>query len=72
LVAAFIRRYPNALIRGVIACNDLIGMDCGAIVNSLFKLCLKTQFTFALVAGLYPAIRAARVDPSALTRGELR
>jgi len=26
---------------------------------------------FALLAGLYPAIRAARVDPAALTRGEL-
>ncbi len=27
---------------------------------------------FALVAGLYPAAKAARVDPAALTRGEVR
>jgi ABC-type lipoprotein release transport system permease subunit len=28
--------------------------------------------TLALLAGFYPAARAARVDPAALTRGELR
>jgi ABC-type lipoprotein release transport system permease subunit len=27
---------------------------------------------FAMLAGLYPALRASRVDPAALTRGELR
>lgn len=44
----------------------------GAWAGSRFATSAVLLIAFALAAGLYPAIRAARVDPSALTRGELR
>lgn len=37
-----------------------------------FALSALLLVAFALVAGLYPAVKAARVDPALLTRGELR
>lgn len=44
----------------------------GAWASSRFATSAVLLIAFALIAGLYPAIRAARVDPSTLTRGEMR
>jgi ABC-type lipoprotein release transport system permease subunit len=44
----------------------------GAWATDKFALSAALLIGCALLAGLYPAVRAARVNPAALTRGELR
>ena len=44
----------------------------GAWAGREFAVSAALLVAFALLSGLYPAMRAARVDPAALTRGEMR
>jgi ABC-type lipoprotein release transport system permease subunit len=44
----------------------------GAWAGASFLLSALALIGFALVAGLYPAVRASRVNPATPTRGELR
>ncbi len=44
----------------------------GAWAGKQFALSAVLLIGFALLSGLYPAVRAARVNPAALTRGEMR
>jgi ABC-type lipoprotein release transport system permease subunit len=44
----------------------------GAWTSREFAVSAALLVAFALLSGLYPAVRAARVDPAVLTRGEMR